>query len=608
MNRFQKLSVATASATFALIAVGGLVRATKSGLGCGDDWPHCNGRLVPRIENLTTLIEYSHRFLATVVVVLIGVLVIAAWRRYRSVPRIFWPSVAALVLVIAQSLLGALVVGEQLRPVTVTVHLAVAMILFATLLYETVSTFCIRRAEKGAADAVVSRSYARLATWGAVVTFILLLVGAYVRGENAGLAFPDWPLMNGRLIPHLGQHATAHFFHRLLALGAGGFVVALAWRAQRREPRERAIRTVSAVLGGLFAAQVLVGAANVWSRLSEAAVVAHVALGALTWGASATLAIVSRNLSRPAGECFPERHGRAGERVERSWRRARERSAVYFQLTKPRIIVLLLITTVPAMVIAARGLPSGWLILATLMGGTLAAGSANAINCYYDRDIDERMARTRRRPLPAHRVEPGLALEFGVALGVVAFVFLARAVNLLAALLAVAAILFYVFVYTIGLKRSTPQNIVIGGAAGAVPVLVGWAAVTGRVEVPALMLFGIIFIWTPPHFWALALKFEGDYREAGVPMLPVVAGKRATLRQIFLYSLLLFAVTLAFAPIGKMGAIYLGSAFVLGVLFIWHAVKLLRSGEMRAAMGMFRFSIIYLALLFGAMAVDRLVA
>ncbi|MFY9586964.1 MAG: heme o synthase [Actinomycetota bacterium] len=608
MTRFQKLSIATAASTFGLIAVGGLVRATKSGLGCGDDWPHCHGRLIPRLENLTTAIEFSHRFFATVVVLLIGVLLVAAWRNHRNVTRVFRPVAAALGLVILQSILGAIVVGQRLKPVTVTIHLAVAMILFATLLYAVVNTFCMRRAEKGVTDAVVRKSYARLTTWGAGATFLLLLVGAYVRGENAGLAFPDWPLMKGSLIPALGGHATAHFLHRLLALGAGILVLAIVWRAWRREPDEKAVRALSATLAGLYLAQVMVGAANVWSRLSEATIVAHVALGALTWGAAASLAFVSRNLSKPASECFPESSTTVRERAERSWRRARERTPVYFQLTKPRIIILLLITTVPAMVIAARGLPSGWLVLATLFGGTLAAGSANAINCFYDRDIDERMARTRRRPLPSHRVEPELALEFGIVLGIVSFVWLARTVNILAALLAVAAILFYVFVYTIGLKRSTPQNIVIGGAAGAVPVLVGWAAVTGRVEVPALALFGIIFIWTPPHFWALALKYEKDYRAAGVPMMPVVAGTRSTQRQILLYSLILFGATIAFAPIGRMGALYLASALVLGGGFVWHAVRLWRSGTIRSAMSLFRFSIIYLALLFASMAVDRLVA
>ena len=602
MTRFQRLAIATTASTFGLIAVGGLVRATKSGLGCGEDWPHCNGRLLPRIESITTAIEFSHRAVAVLVVGLIAVLLIAAWRGHRHTPRTFWPSVAALVLVFVQSGLGAVVVGQRLRAAYVTAHFAVAMILFATLLYAVVNTFCLRRAEIGSKDPVISRPYARLATWSALVTFALLLIGAYVRGANAGLAFPDWPLMGGRLIPRLGEHATPHFLHRLFALGAGLLVGALVWKAWRRERAEPAVRWISAALGGFYLAQVGVGAANVWSRLSEPAVVAHVSLGALTWGAAISLAFVARNLSRPAEET-----ARATAGVGERFRRARERTAVYFQLTKPRIIVLLLITTVPAMVIAARGVPSGWLVLATLLGGTAAAGSANAINCYLDRDIDERMARTRRRPLPSHKVDPDLALEFGVVLGVLSFVFLARTVNVLAALLALSAILFYVFVYTLGLKRSTPQNIVIGGAAGAVPVLVGWAAVTGRVEVPALMLFGIIFIWTPPHFWALALRFADDYQEAGVPMLPVVAGVRATQRQILLYSLALVAATLAFAPIGGMGAIYVGAAAVLGAGFLWHAVKLWRSGSMRASMSLFRFSIVYLALLFASMALDALV-
>ena len=601
MTRFQKLAITTTGATFALIAVGGLVRATKSGLGCGDDWPHCNGRLLPRIESITTAIEFSHRLVAALVVIMIGILLVAAWRGYRHSRRILWPSAAALVLVLIQAGLGAVVVGQRLRAVYVTAHFAVAMVLFATLLYGVVNTYCIRRAEKGVTEPVIGRSFARLATWSAVVTFALLLVGAYVRGANAGLAFPDWPLMGGRLIPRLGEHATPHFLHRLIALGAGVLVAMLIRRAFKTEAHEPAVRAIAATLGVLYLAQVLVGAANVWSRLSEAAVVAHVSLGALTWGAAATLAFVSRNLSRNAEEAA------GAERPAGSFRRLRERSAVYFQLTKPRIIVLLLITTVPAMIIAARGVPSGWLILATLFGGTAAAGSANAINCYYDRDIDERMARTRKRPLPSHKVDPELALEFGVVLGVASFLFLARAVNVLAALLALSAILFYVFVYTMGLKRSTPQNIVIGGAAGAVPVLVGWAAVTGRVEVPALMLFAIIFIWTPPHFWALALRYADDYQEAGVPMLPVVAGVRATQRQILLYSVVLVAATLAFAPIGRMGAIYLVAAAALGAGFMWRAVTLWRSGTMKAAMGLFKFSISYLALLFAAMAVDAIV-
>jgi protoheme IX farnesyltransferase len=280
----------------------------------------------------------------------------------------------------------------------------------------------------------------------------------------------------------------------------------------------------------------------------------------------------------------------------------------YVALTKPRIIELLLVTTVPTMVIAQRGLPDLGLVAATLLGGTLAAGSANSINNFVDRDIDELMARTAQRPLPRHSVTPTAALRFGIVLGVVSFVWLAATVNLLSAVLAVGAILFYVFVYTMGLKRRSPQNIVIGGAAGCVPVLVGWAAVTGEVGLPALLLFAIVFAWTPPHFWALALKYREDYAKAGVPMLPVVRGVAETGRQILLYSILLVCVTLMFGPVGQMGMLYLVAAVGLGGTFIYMAWKLLRDTSEQMAMRLFRYSITYLGLLFTAMAVDAVIS
>ena len=282
------------------------------------------------------------------------------------------------------------------------------------------------------------------------------------------------------------------------------------------------------------------------------------------------------------------------------------RIAAYVALTKPRIIELLLVTTVPAMVVAERGFPSLSLILLTLLGGTLSAGGANAINCYIDRDIDQLMPRTKKRPLPMNRVEPRNALIFGSVLGVIALALLWVTVNPLAALLSTAALLFYVFVYTLGMKRSTPQNIVIGGAAGAMPVLVGWAAVTNTVELPALALFGIIFYWTPPHFWALAMRYEKDYARAGVPMMPVVYGRQETTRHILLYSILLFAMCLAFFAVGQMGLIYLIATLVLNGVFIAWAFKLWRNPTPKSAWGLFRFSIYYLALLFGAMAFDQM--
>jgi protoheme IX farnesyltransferase len=288
--------------------------------------------------------------------------------------------------------------------------------------------------------------------------------------------------------------------------------------------------------------------------------------------------------------------------------RGRRRALLaYIQLTKPRIIELLLITTVPAMILADRGVPSVWLMVATLIGGTAAAGGANAMNQYLDRDIDEVMARTRRRPLPRRAIAPGNALAFGLGLEGAAFVWLAATVNLLAAALSLAAAAFYVFVYTMWLKRSSPQNIVIGGAAGAVPVLVGWAAVTGRVGIPAWVLFAIVFMWTPPHFWALSLKYERDYAAAGIPMLPVVAGRDATTRHIVAYSVLLAATTLILPFVTSMTPLYPIAASLLGAVFVARAVHVRRAVTPGAAMSLFRFSIAYLSLLFLAVALDTIV-
>jgi len=287
----------------------------------------------------------------------------------------------------------------------------------------------------------------------------------------------------------------------------------------------------------------------------------------------------------------------------------RARIAAYVALTKPRIIELLLVTTVPTMVLAARGLPSGWLVLATLVGGSLAAGSANALNCWYDRDIDSVMHRTERRPLARHVVEPRHALVFGLVLGALATLELAVTTNLLSALLADAAIAFYVLVYTMVLKRRTSQNIVWGGAAGCMPVLIGWSAVTGTVSWAAVVLFAIIFFWTPPHFWALAMRFRDDYAAAGVPMLPVVATPAAVARRIVAYSWVMVATSLLLLLDGS-GVVYGVTAAVLGVLFLLEAHRLqsrVRRGDAVSPMRLFHWSITYLALLFLAVAVDQLV-
>lgn len=283
----------------------------------------------------------------------------------------------------------------------------------------------------------------------------------------------------------------------------------------------------------------------------------------------------------------------------------RTRLAAYVALTKPRIIELLLITTVPAMVLAAGGWPSTWLVVATLVGGTLSAAGANTLNCVYDADIDQMMRRTRGRPLARHEVSPKNASVFGVLLGAAGFVVLWVTSNLLAAVLSAAALLFYVFVYTIYLKRRSTQNIVIGGAAGAAPALVGWAAVTGSLAVTPWVLFLVVFYWTPPHFWALAVRYRDDYARAGVPMLPVVAGVEHTTRRMLLYTGLMVGVSLLLVPVAGLRWVYLASALALGGWFLVDTWLVYR--DPGKAMRLFTTSTVYLSALFGAAMVDVLI-
>ena len=313
--------------------------------------------------------------------------------------------------------------------------------------------------------------------------------------------------------------------------------------------------------------------------------VLHLALAAVAFAATLVLAA-----STYRGEPAPRA----------SWRD-------YVTLTKPRIMSLLLITGLCAMFVGAQGAPRPWLVLVTMSGLALACGGASALNHVLDRDIDKLMGkRTRARPVAAERMPASRALEFGLALSAFSFVLLASLVNVLAAVLALVGNLFYVLVYTRWLKRTTPQNIVIGGAAGAVPPLVGWAAVTGNLTLPALWLFLIVFFWTPPHFWALALLIRRDYEAARIPMLPVVRGVRETTRQIVLYSLVLVAVTVIPFLWGTLGLVYLDVALGLGAAFLLLAVRLRREATPQQASVLFHFSLLYLALLFAAMAVDPL--
>jgi protoheme IX farnesyltransferase len=589
------LALAVALAGYLLIVIGGTVRVTGAGLGCGPEWPLCNGRLVPGWD-LLAWIEYVHRLIALAVILLTGAVAVASWRA-RSPDRwmVRLPLIAA-GLVLVQAMLGAITVWTHLEAAVVALHLGVALSYLAVALVLAFRTWFPALAR------VAGRSPLRpwlVAALGAV--FLLMLSGAYTAKRGAGFACPEWPFCGGFWIPTGWTNVDVHLTHRLIALVAVLLVAGVAWKARRvrgESPWVVGLVTAAAVL---MVAQVFVGAANIWFRLHPAVSVAHLAVATIVWVllvlavlagralASATVqqerAAVRGAMQRPLGEVVRD----------------------YLVLTKPGVMVLLLVTTLCAMLVAAQGVPSLWTLFWTLVGGALASGGAGAINHYVDRDIDAIMTRTRRRPLPAGRVAPEYALLFGIVLSVLAVYVLTAFVNPVAAVLSLSGNLFYVFVYTIWLKRTTPQNIVIGGAAGAVPPLVGWAAVTGQVSVPALLMFLLVFAWTPPHFWALALYKRGDYAAAGVPMLPAVRGEEETRRQILAYTVAMVLASLLFYPLGVLGVPYLVAAMVLGARFLWLVARLYRERSDQLAKRVFLYSMQYLGLLFAAMVIDAVV-
>ncbi len=604
MVAFRRLAALTALATFVLIVVGGIVRVSGSGLGC-PDWPTCHGQIVPPLM-LQALVETSHRWTAAIVSILVVATAVVAIARRRDRAWLTAVAILAVLVLIVQIALGAFTVELELTPLLVTAHLGTALALFAT-------TTVIGAGARWSQDQdrrFQIDGYGALALLAVAVTYLVLLVGSFVSESSAAYACVGWPLCDGNLGLPTDGASSLNLVHRLLAVVAGvGYLLLLA-RCREARPGEKSLRGQLYAGLLLLIAQVAVGAGLVIWRIPPFTAALHLALAAAFWGnlvAIAVLACLPRAANSDANRDVVT--ATANAPIEGSGEPATLGQTIraYVNLTKPWIILLLLITTLGGMIIAERGIPPLGLIVATLIGGACAAGGANAINCYIDRDIDQLMRRTRKRSLPAGRVSPRNALIYGLVLGVIAFVVLYLFANLLAAVLAEAGLLFYVLIYTGYLKRSTPQNIVIGGAAGAMLPMVGWVAVTGQLDLMALYLFAIIFFWTPPHFWALSLLTSEDYARANIPMLPLVVGEGETRRQILLYSILLVAVTvLVFSGRGA-GYIYLLSALALGAGLIFYAARLLRDGSAIRARQLFKFSNYYLALLFLALAVDRVV-
>ncbi len=576
--RYRGLVYLTLVLSFLVVVWGGVVRVTGSGLGC-PDWPTCHGEFIPSLDTATR-IEWFHRFLGIaggLSLATLGITTLVAYRRQR---RILALVVAAGVLYILQALLGAIVVLLELPDTWVTAHLANAELVLAVLTTLAVGVrwpSSIAGRERGA-------PWTSLLLAASVGTFLLLLSGAYVRGDGASMACTTWPFCDNGAFPLLGPPAI-HMAHRWIA-GIVGVVVLLAcWQAWKHRREAEGLGPMAVATAIAFVAQIVVGALNPLTGFSPWALGAHPAVASLLWCCLVAMTVMGWHPSVPSRELVSD----------------------LVALTKPAIMSLLLLTALGAMFLAERGVPSFGLLVATLVGGAAASGGASALNHYFDRDIDELMRRTKRRPLPSQRVADEWAVGIGVALNIVAFTVLALWTNILAASLAIAGTLFYVFVYTLWLKRSTVQNIVIGGAAGAIPPLVGWAAVTGSLDLSAWLLFLIVFFWTPAHFWALALLIREDYARAGVPMLPVVRGEEATTFAIFVYALSLVPLSMLLFVAGGLGLLYLVAAVALGVVFVAYAVRLLRAAASRRralARGVYLYSLLYLALLFVAIMVD----
>ena len=637
MTRLYRLALATVLATLALIALGSLARLHPAGSGCGSDWPLCNGRWWPALT-LDSVVEYAHRVVAVAVVVSAAATAVASFATPLATKRIRLLTLATLGTIVLQVLIGGVAARWGAPPGIAILHLLMAMVFLGCA----VATLATLAARQGSPDwlaalgripaATADRLLAIVATAGAVIVLLLLLFGASTSATGA-FACATWPLCvdepavaQATVIAHLGYRATA-----LLGTFATGAMLLLAWRrgaswltrgaasaAVGLVVAQSALNALAATTGDpvWISAPHLLVASLIWVAMLTAALSAWgprperaPAPGSLSFGVSFSGPGIdqprSHFVASGASLAVAASPGLGLELGLPSLPRARRAVADYIALTKPGIMSLLLTTTFCAMLIAQRGVPPFWLIVVTLLGGVFASGGANVLNCYLDRDIDGQMSRTRDRAIVAGRVRPHAALAYGITLSAASVLLLGLVVNWTAALLALAGNLFYVFVYTKWLKRSTPYNIVIGGAAGAVPPLVGWAAVTGDLAPLAWGLFALVFAWTPPHFWALALLKQGEYTRAAVPMLPVVRGEAETRRQIVIYTAVLALVCAALWPLG-LGTIYLVAALALNAIFLWFALKLYRQPSKRVARQMFFYSLWYLALLFAAAVLDRL--
>jgi len=589
--------------TFLLIVAGVVMRVTETGAAC-PDWPTCLGSWMPPQES-SALLSYLHRgltILSGVTLLCAGVIAILHYHRFK------WLTLSLLgasLLLVGQILLGRFLTIEESSPIGTILHLGLALGVLAILVGITTITFTVpqasgdSRGEKQIIHLRYRSPFARLSLLVFGALFVLLVTGAFVSASGGSELCQGWLLCNGQFPPS-DLPAWIHFLHRLITFLVGilfALTLLQAWKTQRSQT---GIIVASSAAVVLFISQALMGSVEADRGFPAYLLGLHTATAVAVWVAMVIQVIM-------VGLAGRSKEAEAEDVAAIPVRRAAGLVKDFLMLTKPVVVALLLVTTFAGMVVGAASWPTFELVFWTLLAGAMAAGGSGAINQYIDRFDDTKMQRTSRRPIPSGRMTPGEGLAFGVMLAIGSFYLMVAYVNFLAALLSLAGIIYYVLLYSIILKKTTVQNIVIGGGAGAIPPLVGWAAATGSLNVPALFLFAVVFMWTPPHFWALALVRRVDYARAGVPMMPVVRGERETRWQILIYTIELVVLTLMLPLFGLGGSIYFVSAAVLGGLLLYSAWKVWRTEGNKVAWKMYRHSSMYLAFLFLALMVDALI-
>ncbi len=598
--RFARYAAFVLAYNVPVIVFGAFVRASKSGDGCGSHWPLCNGSALPLDQGVKTLVEFSHRMMSGLDGFLVLGLLVWAFRVFAPGSKVRKAALFTFFFTVVEALIGRALVKNgwvvndtsAARAVVLSLHLVNTFLLLGAL---ALTTWFARM--RNGADL---RLRGQGAVGGALVFALLATLALGVTGAVTALGDTLFPItshaqaVRDSLTPGVHFLVRLRLLHPYIATSVGLYLLLLAGLVGHLRPGVH-VRRFAQLMVGVFGIEMTAGLVNVWLKAPVGMQLVHLGIADVLWVGLVLFVASAVAADVPRVE---------GSRVVLSETAARATWRDYVVLTKPKVISLLLFTTLAAMFIAAKGWPGGWLFVAVAIGGYLSAGAANAINMVIDRDIDGAMVRTSKRPTVTQSIPTSRVLLFAFALEAGSFLILTLGANLLAAMLAFAGLVFYVIVYTLLLKRRTWHNIVIGGAAGAFPPLVGWAAVTGELAPLAWYLFAIVFVWTPAHFWALALLIKDDYAKAGVPMLPVVLGERVTVIQITAYALLTAVVsTLPFVQ-GMAGYGYVFAATLLNVLLVVRSVQLLRTTDRPRALSLYKYSMLYLFLLFLALALD----